>query len=97
MFEGEEPELLRRLTVLRILTFCGCTKLQSLPKELHTLPSLELLLISDCPEIESLPETGLPTSLTEIRCEHVNPMLHRQISEKVKELKSSGRYRSVWL
>ncbi|XP_042416559.1 putative disease resistance protein RGA3 [Zingiber officinale] len=95
MFEGEEQELLRRLTVLRILMFSYCKELQYLPKELCTLPSLELLSISSCPEIESLPETGLPTSLTDLRCQCVNPMLKQQIQEKIKELTSSGRYRSV--
>ncbi|KAG6489248.1 putative disease resistance protein RGA3 [Zingiber officinale] len=95
MFEGEEQELLRRLTVLRILMFGCCKKLQSLPKELYTLPSLELLSIWDCPEIQSLPETGLPTSLTDLKCDRVNPMLSRQIWEKWEELRSSGRYRLV--
>ncbi|XP_042411847.1 putative disease resistance protein RGA3 [Zingiber officinale] len=95
MFEGEEQELLRRLTVLRILMFSYCEELQSLPKELYTLPSLELLSIAYCPEIESLPETGLPTSLTDLRCQCENPMLKQQIQEKMKELTSSGRYRPV--
>ncbi|CAL9048702.1 unnamed protein product, partial [Musa banksii] len=59
----EEEQLLRSLTALRSLEFKDCKNLQSLPTELHALPSLRLLKIIRCPKIQVLPEKGLPTSL----------------------------------
>ncbi|CAL9750110.1 unnamed protein product, partial [Musa acuminata subsp. burmannicoides] len=58
---GEEEQLFRSLTALRSLKFKNCNNLQSLPRELHALPSLWLLRIIGCPEIQSVPEKGLPT------------------------------------
>ncbi|XP_065000848.1 putative disease resistance RPP13-like protein 1 [Musa acuminata AAA Group] len=56
----EEEQLLRSLTALRSLEFKDCKNLQSLPTELHALPSLRLLKIIRCPKIQVLPEKGLP-------------------------------------
>lgn len=61
--ESNSPELLP-LVHLRTLIIRNCSKLRSLPHEMHTLlPSLKWLEISDCPTLEAFPEEGLPSKL----------------------------------
>ncbi|CAL9185490.1 unnamed protein product, partial [Musa hybrid cultivar] len=71
----EEEQMFRSLTALRWLEFKDCKNLQSLPTELHALPSLRLLTIIGCPEIQALPEKGLPTSLRNLHFEGCHPRL----------------------
>ncbi|XP_009388375.3 putative disease resistance protein RGA1 [Musa acuminata AAA Group] len=92
---GEEEQLFRSLTALRSLKFKNCNNLQSLPRELHALPSLWLLTIIGCPEIQSVPEKGLPTSLMNLRFEGCDAMLTEQLEKHLAEMKSSGRFSNV--
>ncbi|CAL9116027.1 unnamed protein product, partial [Musa acuminata var. zebrina] len=86
----EEEQLLRSLTALRSLEFKDCKNLQSLPTELHALPSLRLLKIIRCPKIQVLPEKGLPTSLTNLIFSYCHRMLREQLEKHLAEMKSSG-------
>ncbi|CAL9185496.1 unnamed protein product, partial [Musa hybrid cultivar] len=92
---GEEEQLFRSLTALRSLKFKNCNNLQSLPRELHALPSLWLLTIIGCPEIQSVPEKGLPTSLMNLRFEGCDAMLTEQLEKHLAEMKSSGRFSNI--
>ncbi|XP_064997346.1 putative disease resistance RPP13-like protein 1 [Musa acuminata AAA Group] len=87
----EEEQLLRSLAALKWLEFEDCKNLQSLPRELHVLPSLRLLAIIGCPEIQALPEKGLPTSLSNLHFEDCHPRLTEQLQKHLAEIKSSGR------
>ncbi|URD72438.1 hypothetical protein MUK42_09603 [Musa troglodytarum] len=89
---SEEEQLFRSLTALRSLNFKHCKNLQSLPTELHALPSLRLLTIIGCPEIHALPEKGLPTSLRNLNFIGCHPRLTEQLQTHLAEIKSSGRY-----
>ncbi|XP_065000761.1 disease resistance protein RGA2-like isoform X2 [Musa acuminata AAA Group] len=91
----EEEQLLRSLTALRWLEFKDCKNLQSLPTELHALPSLCLLTIIGCPEIQALPEKGLPTSLRNLHFEGCHAMLTERLEKHLAEMKSSGRFLSL--
>lgn len=96
IFEGEE-ELLRKLIALQFLCFYKCEKLQSLPTELYSLPSLLDLCIKDCPKILSLPEKGLPLSLRKIDCwGDVHPTLEEQVQKyNAKRMNKSTRFYTV--
>ncbi|CAL9765224.1 unnamed protein product [Musa acuminata subsp. burmannicoides] len=96
MFDLEEQELVHSLTALRRLEFFRCKNLQSLPTELHTLPSLHALVVSDCPQIQSLPEKGLPTLLTDLGFDHCHPVLTAQLEKHLADMKSSGRFHPVY-
>ncbi|CAL9114318.1 unnamed protein product, partial [Musa textilis] len=87
---SEEEQLFRSLTALRSLNFKHCKNLQSLPTELHALPSLRLLTIIGCPEIQALPEKGLPTSLRNLNFIGCHPRLTEQLQTHLAEIKSSG-------
>ncbi|KAK9938862.1 hypothetical protein M0R45_015578 [Rubus argutus] len=52
------------LVHLRTLEIGDCSKLRSLPREMHTLlPSLTRLSIRKCPKLEPFPEEALPSKL----------------------------------
>ncbi|CAL9116045.1 unnamed protein product, partial [Musa acuminata var. zebrina] len=91
----EEEQLLRSLTALRVLEFEDCKNLQSLPTELHALPSLWLLSIIGCPEIQALPEKGLPMSLKNLHFRGCQARLTEQLQKHLDEMKSSGRFSNV--
>ncbi|KAL6327933.1 hypothetical protein AAG906_031277 [Vitis piasezkii] len=54
-------------SALRYLSLCVCNSLQSLPKGLENLSSLEELSISKCPKLVTFPEEKLPSSLKLLR------------------------------
>ncbi|CAL9185480.1 unnamed protein product, partial [Musa hybrid cultivar] len=83
----EEEQLLGSLTALGWLEFFNCLNLQSLPRELHALPSLRILAIIGCPEIQALPEKGLPTSLRNLHFEDCHPRLTEQLQKHLAEMK----------
>ncbi|KAK9938612.1 hypothetical protein M0R45_015340 [Rubus argutus] len=61
--ESNSPKLLP-LVHLRALAIVRCSKLRSLPHEMHTLlPSLTRLSICNCPKLEPFPEEALPSKL----------------------------------
>ncbi|KAG6489185.1 hypothetical protein ZIOFF_050445 [Zingiber officinale] len=81
-YSSSEEELLQNLIALQFLCFYKCEKLQPLPTELYSLPSLLDLCIKDCPKILSLPEKGLPLSLRKIDClGDVHPTLEEQVEK----------------
>ncbi|XP_042478210.1 putative disease resistance protein RGA3 [Macadamia integrifolia] len=68
---------LRNLTSLRALRISNCKNLESLSKELHTLPSLRRLVIGSCPTLVSFQEIRLPTTLQELKifdCENLESL-----------------------
>ncbi|OEL29113.1 hypothetical protein BAE44_0009865, partial [Dichanthelium oligosanthes] len=77
-FTEEQDKSLCHLTSLQVLDFCYCSDLQSLPNELHCLPSLKKLSIKACPGIQSLPEKGLPASLQELYVSNCSAKLKEQ-------------------
>uniref|UniRef100_A0ACD5TYG5 Uncharacterized protein n=1 Tax=Avena sativa TaxID=4498 RepID=A0ACD5TYG5_AVESA len=66
-FTEEQEKALQLLTSLRHLTFDGCGDLQSLPRGLHRMSSLQDLQVLWCPEIRSIPKEGFPVSLRNLR------------------------------
>uniref|UniRef100_A0ACD5W4T6 Uncharacterized protein n=1 Tax=Avena sativa TaxID=4498 RepID=A0ACD5W4T6_AVESA len=66
-FTEEQEKALQLLTSLRHLTFDGCGDLQSLPRGLHRISSLQDLQVLWCPEIRSIPKEGFPVSLRNLR------------------------------
>ncbi|XP_027910845.1 putative disease resistance RPP13-like protein 1 [Vigna unguiculata] len=55
------------LSNLREMRIIKCSKLKSLPGNMHMLlPSLKHLWIEDCPRLESFPDGGLPSGLHEM-------------------------------
>ena len=49
---------------LTSIWFSNCKSLKELPKQLHTLSSLQSMSIYNCPELVSLSEWGLPSNLS---------------------------------
>ncbi|KAH7662656.1 RNI-like protein [Dioscorea alata] len=62
-FPNEMEEKLHCLVSLKRLFIDNCRILQSLPRELATIPSLEEVCVTYCNNIQSIPEKGLPASL----------------------------------
>ncbi|RYR32452.1 hypothetical protein Ahy_A10g047019 [Arachis hypogaea] len=57
-----------------------CSKLSSLPKQMHTLlPSLKELQVWSCPEIKSLPNGGLPTNLKSFKIRDCDNLFARRL------------------
>ncbi|RYQ86587.1 hypothetical protein Ahy_B10g106247 [Arachis hypogaea] len=57
-----------------------CSKLSSLPKQMHTLlPSLKELQVWSCPEIKSLPNGGLPINLKSFKIRDCDNLFARRL------------------
>ncbi|KAF6992990.1 hypothetical protein CFC21_009937 [Triticum aestivum] len=82
-FTEEQEKALQLLTSLRHLGFDGCGALQSLPRGLHRLYSLENLEVLWCCEVQSIPKEGFPVSLQNLRIRPCRTEVKEQI-EKIR-------------
>ncbi|XBJ13840.1 hypothetical protein VPH35_005958 [Triticum aestivum] len=80
-FTEEQEKVLQLLTSLRHLGFDGCGALQSLPRGLSRISSLENLEVLWCPEIQSLPKEGFPVSLRNLRIRPCSTEVKEQIEK----------------
>uniref|UniRef100_A0ACD5W7A2 Uncharacterized protein n=1 Tax=Avena sativa TaxID=4498 RepID=A0ACD5W7A2_AVESA len=82
-FTEQQEKALQLLTSLRHLRFDGCGALQSLPRGLHRLSSLQDLDVLWCPELRSIPKEGFPVSLRNL---HVRPC-SADVEEQIEKLR----------
>jgi len=80
-FTEEQEKALQLLTSLRHLRFDGCGALQSLPRGLHRLSSLQDLDVLWCPELRSIPKEGFPVSLRNLRVRPCSADVEEQIEK----------------
>ncbi|MED6208092.1 hypothetical protein PIB30_041730 [Stylosanthes scabra] len=70
-----------------------CSKLSSLPKQMHTLlPSLKELQIWSCLEIKSLPNGGLPVNLKSFKIRDCNDLFTHRMEWNMSSLTSLDNF-----